>query len=46
MKQIIICCPTYENMTKKDLYEIENLLAFKKRFSEHLKEKEKKNDNR
>ena len=40
--QVIICCPTYEGMTKKDLKEINNLLNFKKRYKKYLKEKSKK----
>ena len=28
-KVIVICCPTYENMTEKDKQEIYNLLKFK-----------------
>ena len=38
-KQVIICCPTYENMTEHDLKEIENLLDFKKRYKKYLAEK-------
>lgn len=41
-KQIIICCPTYKNMTKQDLKEINNLLDFKKRYKEYLIEHKRK----
>jgi hypothetical protein len=40
--QVIICCPTYEGMTKKDLKGIDDLLRFKKRYKKYLKEKSKK----
>ena len=40
-KQIVICCPTYENITKQDKREIYNLLNFKKRYKEWLNEQKK-----
>lgn len=40
-KQVIICCPTYENMTEQDKKEIYNLLAFKKRYKECLNEQKR-----
>jgi len=40
--QVIICCPTYDGMTKKDLKGIDDLLRFKKRYKKYLKEKSKK----
>ena len=40
--QIIICCPTFENLTKKDKKEIDNLLNFKKRYKKYLKERKQK----
>lgn len=41
-KQIVICCPTYENITKQDLKEIYNLLDLKKRYKEYLKKVSKR----
>ena len=43
-KQVIIFCPTYENMTEHDLKEIENLLDFKKRYKKYLAEKGRYNN--
>ena len=40
--QVIICCPTCENLTKEDRKQIDNLLNFKKRYKEYLKERKQK----
>ena len=48
-KQIIICCPSSENMTGKDKKEIYNLLVFKewyKNFLKRNKEREVKENDR
>lgn len=40
-KQIVICCPSYKNLTKQDLKEINDLLLFKKRYKKYLTEQNK-----
>ena len=37
--QVIICCPTPKDMTRKDKKEIENLLNFKKRYKAYKESK-------
>lgn len=39
---VVVCCPSSENMTKKDKKEIYNLLIFKERYENFLKNKERK----
>ena len=41
-KQVVICCPTYENMTEQDKKEIYNLLEFKKRLKEWRENEQKR----